>query len=185
MKHLVTAFEMLVGTNNLSLILVNSDSISRNQIAYNMLHWMCSTLLTSFSHALSRFPWFFLSVATKKHIWQLDFWTFSSGLDLYHFLVTKPYCREEVAQTSMWKLLITDRIRVKSPIKSACHLSSRYFFLPWFSCSLKNPLSLHLFALWARFNISNEFKKLERKLSKERMMSISSPAGPNMKGCSM
>lgn len=138
-----------------------------------MLHWMCSTLDLFLSWTLSLSLVSSFCSYKKNTFGSWTFWTFLSGLDLYQFLVTKPYCREEVAQTSMWKLLITDRIRVTSPIKSACHLSSLYFFLPWCSCSLRNPPSLHLFALWARFNISYEFKKLERKVSKERMVSIS------------
>lgn len=47
-----------------------------------MLDQMCSTLLISFSHAVSHSLWFFLSsfCSYKKHVWQLDFFSWSGSV---------------------------------------------------------------------------------------------------------
>lgn len=136
------------------------------------LFWSVS-LMHSLSLTLFGF-FFLLSVATKP---EFGSWTFLAGLDLCQFLAPEPYCREEVAQNSTWKLLIIDRIRITSPTRNARHLSSLYFFYypdahtvwgfhPHLTYLVSEPGSTSLMS-------SKDWKNLERKPSKERLSSIS------------
>lgn len=176
--------------NNLSL--VSSDNESRIEL-YIMCWIECVQLSWSLSLSctLNLFLFFLSSFCScKKHVWQLDFFSWSASVPVpCNWTLLQ---RRSSPKHHMEIIDYRQNKGYKPHQECMSPLSSVFFFLSWSSCSLRNPPSLHLLAVWARFNISYEFKRLEELRKKtfqgkadEHVIQRVLPAGPNRKVWSM